>query len=161
MLLHLVEGTDEFPRRARILRNLIEASSDELRLDRMPKILQDVHHVIRDGNVDPVAVLNQAQVEDEKLKTAFLEHNDDLAAAVFGLEDHDLLHGSLGAFDLDPATFENRATEFDRLMATSELWPDLLARSSPSANTNDSVPTHARSYSARTPSITTAPGGIC
>ena len=54
------------------LRNLIEASSDELRLDRMPKILQDVHRVIRDGDVDSVAVLNQAQVEDEKLKAAFL-----------------------------------------------------------------------------------------
>ena len=51
VLLHLIEGTDEFPRRVRVLRNLIEASSDELRLDRMPKILQDVHRVIRDGDV--------------------------------------------------------------------------------------------------------------
>ena len=33
VVLHLIEGTDEFPRRIRVLRNLIEASSDELRLD--------------------------------------------------------------------------------------------------------------------------------
>ena len=126
VLLHLVEATDQFPRRARILRNLVEASSDELRLDRMPKILQDVHHVILDGNVELVAVLNQAQVEDETIKTTFLEQNADLATAVFQLEDHDLLHGSLGAFELEPTTFEDRATEFHRLMATPDLWPDVL-----------------------------------
>ena len=126
VLLHLVEGTVEFPRRVRVLRNLIEASSDELRLDRMAKILQDVHHVIRDGDVDSVTVLNRAQVEDEQLKAAFLAHRSDLKAAVFRLEDHEFLHGSLGAFELDPVAFESRASEFDRLMSQPDLWSDLL-----------------------------------
>ena len=72
VLLHLIEDTPEFPRRVRILRNLIEASTDELRPERMPKILDDVHRVIRDGSVEEVTSLNQAQADDEKLKAAFL-----------------------------------------------------------------------------------------
>ena len=68
---HLIRDTDDFPGRLRVLRNLVEASSDELRLDRMPKILGDVHSVIRDGDINAVSVLNQAQVEDEHLKAAF------------------------------------------------------------------------------------------
>ena len=126
VLLHLIEGTDQFPSRVRVLRNLIEASSDELRLDRMTTILQDVQHVVRDGDVGSVVVLNQAQVEDEKLKVAFLEHHAELKSAIFRLEDHELLHGSLAAFALDPSAFESRATEFHRLMAAPDLWPALL-----------------------------------
>lgn len=125
VLIHLVENTDHFPLRIRVLRNLIEASSDELRPERMPKILEDVHSVIRHGTIDAVTTLNQAQVEDEKLKAAFLEANPGLQAAVFGLEDHELLRGSLGAFELDAAAFESRATVFHRLLSEPELWPAL------------------------------------
>ena len=45
---------------------------------------------------------------------------------MFRLEDHELLHGSLGAFELDPVAFESRASEFDRLMSQPDLWSDLL-----------------------------------
>lgn len=126
VLLHVVEGTDDFRARVRVLRTLIEASSDELRLDRMPKVLQDVHHVIRVGDVDAVTVLNQAQVEDERLKASFLKQHSDLRAVVYRLEDHELLRGSLKAFDLDPATFESRATGFNLLLSQPDLWQDLL-----------------------------------
>ena len=127
VVLHLVENTDDFPRRVRILRNLIEASSDELRPDRMPKILDDLHQVIRHGHTDGVATLNQAQVDDEKLKADVVGMNPQIRAVLFRLEDHELLHGSLGSFDLDPAHFERRATVFARLMADPEVWPELLA----------------------------------
>lgn len=127
VVLHLVENTDDFPRRVRILRNLIEASSDELRPDRMPKILDDLHQVIRHGHTDGVATLNQAQVGDEKLKADVLDANPQIRAALFRLEDHELLHGSLGSFELDPAHFERRATVFARLMADPEVWKGLLA----------------------------------
>ena len=35
-LLHLIEGTEDFPRRLRMLRNLIAASEDEVRRHNMP-----------------------------------------------------------------------------------------------------------------------------
>lgn len=126
VLLHLTEATDDFPRRVRVLRNLIEASSDELRLDRMPKILEDVHCVIRRGAVEDVATLNQAQVNDERLKAAFLDAHPNMAEALFELEDHELLRGSLGAFELRDLTFEGRATTFHMLMSQPDLWSSLL-----------------------------------
>jgi hypothetical protein len=127
VLLHLIEDTAEFPRRVRILRNLVEASSDELRADRMPKFVEDVHCIIRDGAIESVATLNQAQVVDERLKAALLEQKPELQGVMFLLEDHELLRGSLGAFELDAATFESRAVVFHDLMSQPDVWPDLLA----------------------------------
>lgn len=126
LLLHLIDGTQEFPRRVRVLRNLIESSTNELRFDRMPEILEDVDQVIRSGDVAAISVLNQAQVEDETVKGTFLEEHSELEVPVFRLEDHELLRGSLGAFEHEPGKFARRATEFQRLMSTPDLWPDLL-----------------------------------
>lgn len=127
VLLHLTESTPDFPRRVRILRNLIEASSDRLRPQNMPLIVDDAHRVIRDGAVDAVATLNQAQVDDEKHKAEFLAKHPQLKDAVFALEDHRLLRGSLGAFELDATVFEARAQAFERLMSQPDSWTDLLA----------------------------------
>jgi hypothetical protein len=126
VVLHLVEDTDEFPRRARILRNLIEASSDEMRPAQMPKILEDVHRVIRDGDIEAIATMNQAQVADEKLKAQFVGENPNLQNVLFKLEDHELLRGSLGAFNFDPATFQTRAAQFELVMSQPDTWTDLL-----------------------------------
>jgi hypothetical protein len=126
VVLHVIHDTDDFPRRVRVLRNLIEASSDELRPAQMPKIIEDVHRVIRDGAIETVATLNQAQVADEKLKATFLQENPQLQRAAFSLEDQELLRGSLGAFELDPATFESRAAVFHLLMSQPDHWSDLL-----------------------------------
>jgi hypothetical protein len=127
VLLHLIEDTPEFPRRVRILRNLVEASTDELRPERMPRILEDVQHLVRDGAVEKVVALNQAQVDDEKVKASFLADNPQLRGALFALEDDPLLRGSLGAFELDARSFEARAAVYHRVMSQPELWPDLLA----------------------------------
>ena len=127
VLLHLIEDTVEFPRRVRILRNLVEASADELRAERMPKILEDVQRIIREGATGEVASLNQAQAEDETRKIAFLASNPAMRHAVFALEDHELLRGSIGSFELDPAAFEVRGATFRQLMSQPEVWTDLLA----------------------------------
>lgn len=126
VVLHLVERTDDFPRRVRWLRNLLEASSDELRDDRTPGLIKDVHCVIRHGAVESVTALNQAQVADEIRKRQFLEKHPRLQSALFRLEDHELLHGSLGAFELEEPTFEHRASWFEALMAKPDLWKNLL-----------------------------------
>ncbi len=46
---------------------------------------------------------------------------------MFALEDHELLRGSICAFELDPAAFETRAATFRQLMSQPDLWTDLLA----------------------------------
>ena len=126
VVIHLVEGTEDFTSRVRILRNLVEASSDQLRPERMPELLDDVHRVIRLGDIDAVTTFNQVQVEDEKSKVALLHDHPELRPVLWTLEDHEFLRGSLGAFEYDPSSFERRATAFHEVMSQPELWPKVL-----------------------------------
>lgn len=128
VLLHLIEDTDDFLHRVRVLRNLVEASTDELRTERMPQIVEDVHRLVRDGALDQVTALNQVQVADEQRKADVLRDHDELRASVYALEDDARLRGSLGAFDLEATDlFAARAAVFHDLMEAPEVWDDLLA----------------------------------
>jgi hypothetical protein len=125
VLLDRVSPTQDFPRRLRVLRNLIEASESELRPHRLPALIADVQRIVADGSLDEINGFNRAQADDEQAKWAFLRAHPDLAAALFRLEDHPLLHGSLQAFDLDASTFTHRAAAFESLMAAPDGWRDL------------------------------------
>lgn len=125
VLLNRLSPSDEFPRRLRVLRNLIEASESEFRPHRLPALVADVQRIIGDGSVDVINGFNKAQAEDEQAKWAFLAAHPELAPAVFRLEDHQLLRGSLQAFDLDAEKFARRAAAFESLMAESDVWRDL------------------------------------
>lgn len=105
-------------RRLRVLRNLIDASSDEIRAgerNNMPKLLAETCALIRDGNLTGIATFNQAQADNELKKAAMLAKAPELEGALHALEDHDLLRGGLTAFDLDPTHFAARADTFTRL----------------------------------------------
>jgi hypothetical protein len=129
VLVHRVRIPPEaaFPKRLRILRNLVEASSDEIRVgerNNMPKLLADVRALIIDGDLQQLATFNQAQVENEKAKAAMLDAAPTLEADLHALEDHDLLRGGLTAFDLDHQHFAARAKAFLQLRsATDEQNP--------------------------------------
>ena len=112
VLVHRLHDTTEFPRRLRVLRNLIEASSSELRAEKMPALLADVLRLIVENNIGRISTFNQAQVADERLKAAMLSNAPMLSGHLFHLEDHPLLRGSLVAFELDAAVFERRARAF-------------------------------------------------
>jgi hypothetical protein len=122
VLLHRLHATIDFPRRLRVLRNLIEASSSELRADKMPALLSDVYSLIVEGALDGVSAFNQAQVSDEKFKVELLTKVPELAQHLFHLEDHPLLRGSLAAFELDEAIFERRARAFHEVFSR-EYFP--------------------------------------
>ena len=113
--------------RVRILRNLVEASADQLRVTDMPKILDDVDQLVRHGDVrSATTTFNRAAAADEERKASFLDEHPPLQGALFALEDHPLLRGNLGAFELDAATFAQRAATFAELMSRPDLWTDLL-----------------------------------
>jgi hypothetical protein len=112
VLLHRIHGTDDFPRRLRVLRNLVEASENEIRADRMPRLVADVYRIIVDGSLEDVEAMNQAQRDDEIDKRDFLSQHSDLLDAVLRLEDHEILRGSLMAFELDHNVFRHRAAAF-------------------------------------------------
>jgi hypothetical protein len=125
VLLDRVSPSEDFPRRLRVLRNLIEASESELRPHRLPALVADVQRIVVHGSLDEINGFNRAQADDEQAKWAFLEAHPDLATVLFRLEDHPLLRGSLQAFDLDAATFTHRAAAFESLMAAPDGWRDL------------------------------------
>jgi Protein of unknown function DUF262 len=123
VLLHRIHQTEDFARRLRILRNLVEASSNELRLEKMPIVVVDVQRIIVQGTLEGVSAFNQAQVADERLKAELLARNPALQRSLFHLEDHALLRGCLAAFELDETVFEQRASAFHRLFANPECLP--------------------------------------
>ncbi|KRE71702.1 DUF262 domain-containing protein [Arthrobacter sp. Soil762] len=124
VLRHLMYGTDAIQARIRSLRNLIEASANELRVDRMPRLLRDVERLVRDGALGEIDSFNKQQVEDELLKQVFLDANPELTESLHRLEDNHLLRGSIGAFELEPTKFDARADAFLRLASEPESWLD-------------------------------------
>jgi hypothetical protein len=121
-LLHLIEGTKDFPLRLRVLRNLIAASENELRGGNMPALVKDVEKLIVNGDLDAVTRFSGNQVADERRKQEFLDANPGLAPALFRLEDHPILRGSLSAFELDSETFAQRARAFETAFADRRQW---------------------------------------
>ncbi|OBQ83003.1 DUF262 domain-containing protein [Mesorhizobium sp. WSM3873] len=125
VLLHRIHKTHDFARRLRVLRNLVEASSNELRLEKMPELLADVRCIVIDGALDRVSAFNQAQASDEKLKQELLSKSPGLERNLLHLEDHPLLRGCLAAFELDEAVFDRRASAFHKLFSATECMPSL------------------------------------
>lgn len=111
----------DLAQRIRSLRNLLEASTDEIRPANMPRIVEDVRALIVDGDLDQVGVLNAAQREDETAKWAFTARHAEHTPSLERLEDDQQLRGSLMAFDLDPGRFEDRLNAWAALRASSDL----------------------------------------
>lgn len=125
VLIHRAEQTDHFADRIRALRNVIEASGDQIRADRMGSHLQEVETFVKTGDLNALTTLNRAQIADENRKAEFLSLHPGLRAALHQLEDHRFLRGALGAFELDPATLESRAKAFHRVFAEPPHWPQM------------------------------------
>lgn len=130
VLLHRIYNTNNFPRKIRILRNLVEASNNELRADKIAKILSDTRDLIIQDNTSEIlsniksGSLNLVQVDNEIQKMNFLKAHPELENILFYLEDHDLLRGSLMAFELDALVFEDRAKAFYKVFSKN-LLPNL------------------------------------
>jgi hypothetical protein len=114
VLVHLRESAAA-PQRLRLLRNLIDASGDEIRTgerNSMPKLLAETESMLREGTLDAVFTFNQAQIANEIAKASMLATAPELENTMHALEDHALLRGGLTAFDLAPADFAARADAF-------------------------------------------------
>jgi len=112
--IHQVAELD-FSKRLRILRNLIEASSYEIRAgerNNMPKLLVEVERIIVHADLKTVQTFNQVQVKNEEDKAAMLEIQPTLNDELHRLEDHEFLRGGLTVFDLEPEHFLHRSKAF-------------------------------------------------
>ena len=128
VIIHRLNETPDFPVRLRSLRNVVEASDDEIRAERMHRILMDVERFLGSGELAELKSFNQAQVKDEVRKREFLADAEDWSPdrdGVYALEDHSILRGSLFAFALDSQMMVKRARAFERMFADSSTWPSL------------------------------------
>ncbi len=129
VLLHRIHDSADFPRRLRILRNLLAASVDEVRRENMPKLVADVESLVLAATpaqgLRSLATFTRVLVAGEQEKLTFLDSRPDLAPVVHRLEDHDLLRGSLSAFDFDPMHLDRRATAFTALFDDPANWREL------------------------------------
>lgn len=110
----------DFHLRLRRLRNLIEASQDEIRAgerNNMPALLSEVEIIMAGGPLAEIVTFNQVQVANEQAKQSFLAAHPTLQVDLHRLEDHELLRGGLTVFDLDSTTFTHRAQQFSILFA--------------------------------------------
>ena len=126
----------DFQSRLRLLRNLIEASQDDIRAgerNNMPELLADVENIMAGGSLGGIQAFNQVQARNEEDKRDFLAKHPTLQEALHRLEDHELLRGGLTVFDLNPkqdaGIFEGRAAQFPALFAQpySQVAGALLA----------------------------------
>lgn len=123
VLTHRIEKTDDAPGRLRTLRNVNEASQFEMRVQNMPKFVEEVAEFMRSGDLNALATFNQNQVADERAKSALRLEEPELAPVLARLEDHTVLRGTLAAFDLD-ASIKTRAPAFESAFEP-DLWPML------------------------------------
>lgn len=131
VLLHRIHASDDFPRRLRILRNLLAASVDEVRRENMPKLVADVKTLVLAASpahaLTELSTFTRVLVAGEQEKLAFLDSQPDLTPVVHRLEDHDLLRGSLSTFDLDPTRLARRTDAFADLFDDTVHWSALTA----------------------------------
>lgn len=125
VLLHRLHKTEDFPRRLRVLRNLIAASEDEMRRPNMPALVADTEALVRSGDLTEIRRFSSNQVEDEHLKQAFLDAHPESREALYRLEDHPILRGTLSAFEFDAATFQLRASAFEQAFGQPSRWSEL------------------------------------
>jgi len=123
--------------RLRRLRNLIEASRNEIRADEtiMTALLREVGIIIANKPLAGVKTFNQVQVRNELAKQALASQHASLQDSIDRLEDHELLRGGLTVFDLTPTqnatTFTQRANLFFTLFNNGpnpEVVAALLAK---------------------------------
>ncbi len=129
VIIDRIHKTDNFSRQLRVLRNLIEASANEIRRENMPQLLADVDRIVVDGSLQGVDAFNKAQITNENYKTKLLSQHPMLQTTLHHLEDHKLLRGCLAVFDLDPSIstniFVQRVDAFHALFDNSDCWPEL------------------------------------
>ncbi len=103
-----------FPRRLRIINNLIQNSVDEVsdRIDRnrLPAILAQTDEIMLSGKPSEEIKnsFSENQLAEEKEKAAFLVEHPERNELVFALEDHPNLYGQISIVGLDHVDYADR-----------------------------------------------------
>ncbi len=125
VLVHRLEGTADFLRRLRVLRNLLAFAGNELRADTMAQFVRDARELVVTGSLDDLPAFTRARVAEERAKRDLVGTHPNLEPTLHRLEDHPLLQGTLVVFELDPASLKRRADAFLRLYDGRSRYPEV------------------------------------
>lgn len=124
IITHRLQQTDEVNDRIRMLRNLIENSEDEMRLEFYKAFLDSTKSITEKGIIPKISKFNAKQRKEELEKKVFVDANPAIKSAIHQLEDHNYLRGNLALFNLDEK-FVDKSKTFSDLFS-SEFY--LLSR---------------------------------
>ena len=113
-LQHIIHKTEDFKRRIRIVRNLVNNSEDTVRRENLQGLLQDVEEIVFNGIINPETKFNTRQLNEENEKQIYLADNPSFKNALHLAEDHKLLQGALSILNFD-STLPHYSVQFRNL----------------------------------------------
>ncbi len=97
---HKHNKTDRFAIAARKLRNLIASSEDRIRREHLASLCEDVECIVQDQPLKSDTRFSTTQIEEEAQKKELCVSSAELEEVICKLEDHNLLRGTISAFDI-------------------------------------------------------------
>lgn len=127
-IIHLLKRTNDFGKAARIVRNLVANSENELRDKTIGLSFSEIEEFVQSFNFKQLDHFKSDQIEEEKEKFDYINQNNAEAEQIYKLEDSDILRGSISIFDLD-SEIETRAKTFLELFDEDIVNSDFVNRS--------------------------------
>jgi hypothetical protein len=118
-LLHIMQPTDDFLKRIRILRNLVANSEDTVRENFMSRLIRETYDLISSGELHPDETkFREAQMKEENDKINSLSGEEGPATLCAHTENHQYLRGAcriLEPADSSPDSFKRNMQGFGTL----------------------------------------------
>lgn len=127
-IIHLLKKTSDFPRAARIVRNLVSNSEYELRDKTIGLSFSEIDEFVLAFEFEKLDHFKTDQINEEKDKFNYIITHPDALPALWKLEDSDILRGCISIFDLDDRLAE-RTDMFLELFDEDLVHSDFIQRS--------------------------------
>lgn len=126
-MIHRLDHTTGFGFVARIVRNLVANSSNELRTENIGQSFAETEVFVRTQNFAHLANFKTDQIREEKEKYAYIGSMPDVAQHMHELEDSDLMRGCISIFNLDEQ-FISRKKSFLKIFDEDFVVVDFVNR---------------------------------
>jgi hypothetical protein len=123
-----LKETNDFSNAARIVRNLVANSENELRDTTIGLSFSEIEEFVQSFNFELLDHFKSDQIKEEKEKFNYTNQINTVAEQIYKLEDSDILRGSISIFDLD-SKIETRAITFLELFDEDIVNSDFFNRS--------------------------------
>lgn len=100
--------TADFERAARIVRNLVANSSNELRLESIGENFKEVERFVLTRDFGSLIHFKTDQIKEEKEKQEIINGKQSFEEHIYELEDSDLFRGCISIFDIDGHFIERK-----------------------------------------------------